>query len=182
MRALGLFKIAVFYLAMTSLALWAIVARGALRTVLPEANLRAWLLAGGVGVAVGFPVVCLTRVMVRHFLWAERLEQEFRGLVGELTGWEALAIASLSGLGEEMLFRGLLQPAVGLWLGAALFALLHVGPNQRFVPWTVMACAVGVLLGALCLLTGNLLAAIVMHVTINFMNLRYLATRPEGSR
>jgi membrane protease YdiL (CAAX protease family) len=177
MRAFGLIKIAAFYLIMAGVSLAAIGARGGLRGILPVAGLCAWLISAAVGLMTGVAIVALTRIAAKHFSWAARLEEEFRSLVGELSDREAFAIAGLSGVGEELLFRGLLQAALGLWLGAAVFGLLHVGPNQRFAPWTVMAFAVGVLLGALCLWTGSLLAAILTHVTINFMNLRHLAER-----
>jgi len=178
MRAFGLYKIVGFYLAMTSVSLGAIGARSGLRALLPGASWRAWLVAVALGLAAGMAVVVMTRISSHRFVWASRLDQEFRALVGDLSGVETFLIAASSGLGEETLFRGLLQPALGLWLGAAVFGLLHVGPNQRFVPWTVMAFLMGLLLGAMCLWTGNLLAAVLTHLTVNYMNLRYLAARP----
>ena len=57
----------------------------------------------------------------------------------------------------------------------ALFALLHVGPGRRFLPWTLWALVMGLVFGALVELTGDLGAPIVAHFTINFLNLHYIA-------
>ena len=59
-----------------------------------------------------------------------------------------------------------------------MFALLHVGPGRRFLPWTVSALVLGVGFGVLAEETGSLGAPIAAHFMINFLNLRYIvATR-----
>ena len=74
------------------------------------------LLAGpAAGVAVGLAVVGLTRVAVRYFQWARDLHASFRDLLGPLTGREIVILAVGSSIGEELLFRGALQPLLGLW-------------------------------------------------------------------
>jgi membrane protease YdiL (CAAX protease family) len=103
------------------------------------------------GLAVGGAVVLVSRLSVSYFSWARQLSEEFRCLLGNLTGRQAFAMALMSGVGEEILFRGVLQPAVGLWLAAAIFGVLHIGPSARFWPWPIMAFWVGVLLGGCCL-------------------------------
>jgi membrane protease YdiL (CAAX protease family) len=55
-----------------------------------------------------------------------------------------------------------------------VFALLHVGPGKRFLPWTVSALVLGVAFGWLAAWTGSLGAPLVAHFTINFMNLRHI--------
>ena len=89
------------------------------------------------------------------------------------------AIAAASSIGEEVFFRGALAPHVGVWAQAALFALLHIGPRGprgRFLPWTFFSFIVGLAMGALFLHFGDLGGPIVAHFTINFLNLRYIAT------
>lgn len=134
-----------------------------------------WLLVGPlVGLAVGLGVVGLTRLATRHFQWARDLHASFHDLLGPLTMREIFILATASSVGEELLFRGALQPWLGVWLQGAVFALLHVGPGKRFVPWTVSAFVLGVAFGGLASWTGSLGAPIVAHFTINFMNLRYI--------
>ena len=74
----------------------------------------------------------------------------------------------------QHLFRGALLPWFGLWWQGLVFALLHVGPGRRFLPWTVSALVLGIAFGALAVWTGNLGAPIAAHFTINYLNLRYI--------
>lgn len=137
------------------------------------------LLAGPVaGVGVGLVVVGLTRLAARHFEWARDLHASFRDLLGPLTGREIVILALASSIGEEMLFRGALLPWLGPWWQAVAFALLHVGPGKRFLPWTLSAFALGVGFGWLTVWTTNLGAPIAAHFMINFMNLRFIVAEP----
>lgn len=83
-------------------------------------------------------------------------------------GWLTVIGVSLgAGIGEEILFRGALQPllqgwttpVVGLIVASVLFGLAHAAN------WTYIAitAAVGLYLGCLLMLTGSLLVPIVGH-------------------
>jgi membrane protease YdiL (CAAX protease family) len=135
-----------------------------------------WLLAAGpvAGVALGLAVVGLTRLATRHLAWAQDLHTSFRDLLGPLTAREIVILAIASSIGEELLFRGALMPWLGVWLQGVVFALLHVGPGRRFLPWTISALALGIAFGLLAQWTGNLGAPIAAHFTINFLNLRHI--------
>jgi membrane protease YdiL (CAAX protease family) len=90
-----------------------------------------------------------------------------------------LALISLAaGIGEEMLFRGVLQAAVGNWLGpwvglvvaSVLFGLAHlITPT-----YAVLAALIGAYLGWLWMLTDNLLVVIVAHALYDFLALLYI--------
>jgi len=136
----------------------------------------AWLLAIAplIGVVVGIVVVWLTRIATRRFTWARDLHASFRDLLGQLSSKEILILAVASSVGEELLFRGALMPWLGVWAQALIFALLHVGPGKRFLPWTAMAAILGVAFGELARETGGLSAPIAAHFTINFLNLRFI--------
>jgi hypothetical protein len=97
-------------------------------------------------------------------------------LLGPLPGAEIVALALASAVGEEIFFRGALLPVVGLWGSSAIFALLHVGPKPRFLPWTFSSLVAGLVFGQLFLWTGDLSGPVVAHFTVNALNLRYLAT------
>ena len=176
MRAIGMGKVLTFYVTMAVVAVTAMWARGGADAFLPPANLATWALHVGMGLGVGLGMVALSRLAVAYLGWAQRLASEFRGLIGRVSGAEAFAIACLSSIGEEALFRGVLQPTLGLWLCTIIFALLHIGPNPRFIPWTIMAFAGGLLFGALFAWTSNLAAPVVAHLTVNFLNIRFLST------
>ncbi len=174
MRALGITRISSFYLALVAVGAGILWARGALGTVLPH-TARAWAVGLGLGLAVGLALVAVTRVLAARTTWAARLATGLRSIVGELGRREALAVAVASGVGEEILFRGALQPVLGIWVVALLFGMLHLGPTRHFWPWTLMACAAGLIFGWMYLVTGDLCAPVVAHATVNFLNLRFLA-------
>ncbi|MCA9266998.1 MAG: CPBP family intramembrane metalloprotease, partial [Planctomycetales bacterium] len=78
-----------------------------------------------------------------------------------------LAIVSLmAGLGEEVLFRGLLQDGVahaiggaaGVWAGLAVGSIVFGAVHAITPTYAVLAALVGVLFGFLFMATGDLLA------------------------
>jgi CAAX protease family protein len=87
-------------------------------------------------------------------------------------------VAVLAGVGEELLFRGVLQtkfsdwtsPVVGLILASALFGLAHALSKVYFV----FALVVGAYLGWMALYYHDLTAPIVAHALYDFLALIYL--------
>jgi uncharacterized protein len=88
-------------------------------------------------------------------------------------------IATLAGVGEELLFRGALQtklaewtsPITGLLLTSLLFGLAHALSKLYFV----FAIAVGAFLGWLALEYHDLVAPMVAHALYDFVALVYLS-------
>jgi membrane protease YdiL (CAAX protease family) len=135
------------------------------------------------GVLFGLGVVLSTRAVVPRYSWARRLHSELRPIARSVSVPGIAVLSALSSLGEELLFRGLLQPALGLVLQALLFGVVHQirGPS-RWV-WVSWATGVGLFLGAIFALTGSLLGPLVAHAVINGLNLFYLQTHdPEPRR
>ncbi|HEY2405539.1 MAG TPA: type II CAAX endopeptidase family protein [Polyangiaceae bacterium] len=137
-----------------------------------------------IGLALGGLVVISTRGFVTHFAWARNLHRELRPVARALSGTGIAAVAISSALGEELLFRGLLQPWLGLWLQALAFGILHSqlrGPSKW--AWVVWATVMGLAFGAIYALSGSLLGPIAAHALINWLNLSYLKTHdPEPPR
>jgi membrane protease YdiL (CAAX protease family) len=127
------------------------------------------------GLFIGLGFVFASRYATHRFEWGRALHRDLRNLLGPLTGSEILVLAAASAVGEEVFFRGALVPAAGLWLSSAIFALLHVGPKLRFLPWTFSSFVAGMMFGQLFLWTGDLGGPVVAHFTVNALNLRYLA-------
>jgi membrane protease YdiL (CAAX protease family) len=135
-----------------------------------------WHLASpALGLVLGLLVVLGSRWAVARLGWARALHRDFRALLGDVSSREILILAAASAIGEEVLFRGALQAWIGILPQAALFALLHVGPGRRFLPWTLWAFVMGLAFAGLVELTGDLGGAIVAHFSINFLNLHYIA-------
>jgi membrane protease YdiL (CAAX protease family) len=82
-------------------------------------------------------------------------------------------IGALAGIGEEWLFRGVIQPAVGLVVASIAFGLAHIG-GRSMLAFGVWASGMGFVLGGLAILTGGLTAPIVAHGVYDMLALAYL--------
>jgi membrane protease YdiL (CAAX protease family) len=104
---------------------------------------------------------------------------------------ELALISLIAGIGEELLFRGLLQDGLATWIGgptgvcigltvgSVVFGLAHALTRT----YALLATVVGVYLGMLFVLTGNLLAPITAHAVYDFVALVYLVRNgPPRSR
>jgi len=132
---------------------------------------------GAAAIVLGFSSFASSR-----YAWARRLESELRDLIGPLGRGDAFWLAAFSAVGEELFFRGALQPWVG-WLPASVaFGVVHFGPRRGLLAWPVLALGVGLLFGALAQATGSVLPAIVAHFGVNWINLRRLAVAPGNGR
>jgi hypothetical protein len=155
----------------------------ALRDGMPWVHPSPWLAldAGGavltsaaMGLSFSMAVVLLTRVAVARYGWARRLHGELRPVARELSPGHVLLVAGLSSLGEELVFRGLLTPLLGVVGSAIVFGLAHQmkGPS-RWV-WAGWATVVGLGLAAIFALTGSLVGPLLAHAVINGVNLAFL--------
>ena len=83
-------------------------------------------------------------------------------------------VGLLPGLSEELLFRGVMLPALGfnvtgVIISSVCFGVLHLSGSEQW-PYVVWATAVGLLFGFSALLTGNLLVPLVAHVLTNLVS------------
>jgi hypothetical protein len=138
--------------------------------------------AVGGGIAVGLLVVGLSRLGTRYLEGFRRMERAFAEMLGELTPLQIFAAAAASAIGEEALFRGAMLPSLGIWLSSGIFGVLHMAPDRRFRAWPVLAFLMGLAFGGLALSFGNLIAPIIAHFLINFLNLRSIAAKARAWR
>jgi len=138
---------------------------------------------------------------LEHVPWYRKMAEYLRlvltspELLGpKLDGEKAFVVAVYSSFGEEALFRGFVQPLIMQKLAAAMgadgfvpaalaivitslvFGLLHFPMVKELRPWTVFALVAGLLFGGLAAWSQSLLAPVVAHLLINWLNLRRLAT------
>jgi membrane protease YdiL (CAAX protease family) len=137
----------------------------------PRASLRdvAADVAIGLGVAAG--MILITWSLARWVRPLRQLEKEFQRVLGPLTRGRIAALALLSGIAEELVFRGTLQPWLGYVPASVIFGCLHFVPDLVFLPWTIFALAAGFLFGALFEWRESLVAPIVAHVVVNGVNM-----------
>ena len=80
----------------------------------------------------------------------------------------------LPGLSEELLFRGVMLPALGLNMAAViissvLFGILHLSGSGQW-PYVIWATVVGFALGYCALVTGNLVVPVIAHIITNLVS------------
>ncbi|MBD2769085.1 CPBP family intramembrane metalloprotease [Hymenobacter sp. BT664] len=164
-----------------------------------------WLLAAAVLIIVILPfmsslIAWNAGVHFPHALhdfevWARASEDRAQSLTKFLTQFNSPArfligvvvIAVVPAVGEELVFRGVIQknlvrwfsPHLGVWLGAAIFSAIHF-QFFGFVPRFVL----GLVLGYLYLWSGNILVSMVAHFTQNAFQLLlvYLAQQGQFGR
>jgi membrane protease YdiL (CAAX protease family) len=93
-----------------------------------------------------------------------------------------LALVSLAaGIGEEILFRGLLQSGLqtltGPWTGLALASLCFGLAHPLSTAYVAIATLMGMYLGWIWQATGNLLAPIATHAAYDFLVLWVILRR-----
>lgn len=124
--------------------------------------------------------------------WAQRMEETMKVLTEymtefESTGYFAVAIfviAVIPAIGEELLFRGLLQNIlkrifkndhVAIWVAAILFSAIHF-QFYGFIPRVLL----GALFGYLYVWSGSLFFPIIAHFFNNALSLLALYTYQKG--
>jgi membrane protease YdiL (CAAX protease family) len=135
------------------------------------------------GVLAAIPMVAMFAAIVRWPVGPLRRIKEYfnHELAPALSGceWPDLAVLSVAaGVGEEMLFRGVIQgalsrllgPAAGVVAASVLFGLLH----PVSLSYIAVAALLGAYLGVVWLVSGNLLTVMVAHAVYDFVALAVL--------
>lgn len=163
----------------------------------PLHDATRWDMAGWITGALGaLPLLGIMALVVwvpwppfRHLL--ATIDESIAPLFQSCTLLDLALISALAGLGEEMLFRGILQRALagfagdplGPWVGLVASALLFGLAHTVTRGYAVLATIIGAYLGLLWLATENLLVPIVAHAVYDFLALVYLVrvrTPPES--
>ncbi len=129
----------------------------------------------GLGIAIGFGLTGLSSIV--YAAWAtyrESADFYLAMVLKPLAIPDLIWLGVLPGLSEELLFRGVMLPALGLdpigiMLSSLCFGVLHMTNVQQW-PYAVWATLVGMLLAFTMVETGNLFIPIVAHVTTNFVS------------
>ncbi len=134
-------------------------------------------------------------VLLPRLPWAglqrglEEVERVVQRLFAGARLGELFAVSLAAGLGEELLFRGLLQDGLARWLGvpygqplglfvaSVLFGLAH----PLSAGYALLAGLNGAYLGGLMILTGSLWPPVVAHAVYDLLALRHvLLARPAS--
>lgn len=114
------------------------------------------------------------------------IDQVVKPMFRKCTLLDLAVISFLAGLGEELLFRGLLQPMLvdwlDLWPGLLLASLLFGLAHPITPGYVVLATAVGLYLGWWANEFGNLFEVIFAHALYDFVGLVYLVRIESPAR
>ena len=135
-----------------------------------------------VGLGGGAVLVLVTRMLEKFVPTVEALTHGFAQMLGNFSPRHAGLAALASSLGEEIFFRGFLQSWWGLWLSSLIFALLHIGPDKRFISWPFLAFGASLLLGGLMIYTETIWASVIAHAVVNFVNLNHIQAQGKSAK
>jgi len=160
----------------------------------PSARFQAWQVgmpvAQQLAVVAAFALICALAAFAGTVIAARksvRAPASLRQI--DLSGGKPVWVGIAAGVGEELLFRGALQPLLGLWSSSALFTLAHIRTaaladslvKKAFYLANVFVVSLG--LGLLYQHVG-LLAAILVHAVIDIAalySLRVTQSRAHSS-
>ena len=126
----------------------------------------------GLLTGIGIVLVChLAYRMSSHIREASSYMARF---FGPVTVGQAVWLALVSGVVEELCFRGALWPQLGLVGTSLFFALCHIVPSRALVSYPFFAFFAGLLLGHLRMKTGSIWPPAIAHMTINALNIAWL--------
>jgi hypothetical protein len=128
-----------------------------------------------IGWGVGLGITAASSLLYR--LWAayrQSADYYLELVITPLALPDLIWLGLLPGLSEELLFRGVMLPAIGLtWFGLAIsslcFGILHFSGSQHW-SYVVWASVIGAVLGLSAIYSGNLLVPIVAHITTNLVS------------
>ncbi len=144
---------------------------GSIQLLPTEINTSAFI--WGIALAAGITVA--SSIIYRLWPAYRQSADVYLELVIKPLIWSDLIwLGLLPGLSEELLFRGVMLPALGLNLFAViisslLFGVLHFSGAGQW-PYVVWATVVGFALGYAALITNNLFVPILAHIITNLVS------------
>jgi CAAX protease family protein len=151
--------------------------------VSPFGQLRLDAAAVGYGIAATLPMLGLLRWCLRTEWGPMRrlvrlIEEQLTPYMAGASAGGIVLLSLLAGFGEEVLFRGVIQAGLAerlpAWLAVGAAALLFGVAHWLTMSYAAFATLIGIYLGVLFLVTGNLLVPIVTHALYDVVALSVL--------
>jgi hypothetical protein len=154
-------------------------------TVMADGQSLLWQVGTGTASGLVFAAAALIAIFKLDGLASFRTHVLELSRKLDLGGWNPLWLGLCAGVGEELLFRGALQPLLGVWWSALLFALVHYGTggfkSMNLMKWGYAAFLfLTSLMLAWVRIQVGLIAAVTFHAVgdaIVFLALREVAER-----
>ena len=151
----------------------------------PAASEQLWAI--GLGVVATIPLL-VGLLLIDRFPLAplDRVRQIAEDAIRQMFPnpqlWQLALVAAAAGLGEELMFRGLVQAGLagliggpaGPWIALAVASLVFGLFHWLSTTYALLAAAAGLYFGWLLIATGSLWPPIVAHALYDFAALWYL--------
>ena len=129
------------------------------------------------GIALGFILGYGAKFIVSQPFLNDVQEKYSRVIAGlNLNEWQIIFISLCAGFGEELLFRGAIQPLIGLWITAIVFVAIHGYLNPRDWKMTLYGIYMTVAIAALGYYTDyvGVIGASLAHAGIDYVLFKHL--------
>lgn len=162
-------------IAATALVLFAIARLWLLFAAVEQLPTRLGLYPVALGLILGSGITLVSGLLYRFWPHYRRSAEVYLNyILAPLVLPDVLWLGLLPGISEELLFRGVMLPALGanvlaLVLSSLCFGLLHMSDLRQW-PYMVWATCVGGLLGYSAIASQNLLVPVVAHVVTNLVS------------
>lgn len=129
------------------------------------------------GIALGFALGFGAQYVVsRPFLGG--VEKKYSIIIAnlKLKHWHIIFISLCAGFGEELLFRGAIQPLIGLWITAIVFVAIHGYLDPRDWKMTIYGIYMTLAIAALGYYTDyvGIIGASLAHAGIDYVLFKHL--------
>ncbi|MDY0095381.1 MAG: CPBP family intramembrane glutamic endopeptidase [Candidatus Vecturithrix sp.] len=139
-------------------------------------SINAWVL----GTLLGFLLLAFNYTVIEYGAKYSKILQALKTLVEadvsplfrHLDVYTVVVIAIMSGVAEEIFFRGVLQAQFGLWIASGVFGLAHIWKKTAIV-YGIYAALMGLVFGGIYICSENLWVPILAHVVNNFVAILY---------
>lgn len=123
-----------------------------------------WLWGIGMGMVVVVVDLTLSRLFPQFMVDNSGLNEK---LFRNRAVWHIFLMAAVVALCEELLFRGALQPLIGIFWTSVIFTFIHF---RYLAQWMMIVVVffISLGLGGLLQITGSLIAPVVAHFVIDF--------------
>jgi membrane protease YdiL (CAAX protease family) len=145
------------------------------------------LRAAGAGVLATLPLLAMLLAADRFPIGPLKQVQDvateaIRQMFPRPRVWHLALVAGMAGIGEELLFRGLVQaglaekigPPYGAWAALAVASVMFGAFHWLNTTYALLAALAGAYFGWLLIATGSLWPPIVAHAIYDFVALCYL--------
>ena len=129
-----------------------------------------------IGVGYAFFSVSIFAIGGRYVGWLGQVWAQMLGLLDkiDLSGLNFIWFALCAGIGEELLFRGALQPIIGMWWSSLIFMLIHSWTGElSTMNWKRLIYLATTFVASIVLsytyIYFGLIAAIVAHTCIDIV-------------